>query len=411
MASLNDLEYEFLEKSIAGTLPGGGGETADNVVVINEEADFPVQDATTITIEDNTAYQIGSSFNTAKTFVMQGGEIYSEVASLISPSITYTGTGTLFSCNLNRGTLRNLSVDCTNGTVFEVIGDGTANPNYRINIDLLLVTDCVNLGDMTNAGAIVASTLQVVNFSGTYALQFSGTGGVIYSLIRCGIFGAPAGSTVIDFGNSTCNEIEIENGFFQGDASATAISGLIDSGNVTSGNLASITGTNVTSFTTPLNNISTEDFRWIFRDNAGIIDGITDALLSLQSSSTTTISAVNTPVKLDATWTVEQESQMDADTTGRATCLRESGVNLPVTALVNLEPISGSDVPLSIYIAKNGTEITNSRQQTSATNTKPQQVTAIWQDTLENGDYYEIFVENNDNDDNIIVNTAILRVN
>ncbi len=65
---------------------------ADTRVYVSQESDFPVQDATTITVEANTAYYLSASFSTAKNIVVQNG------SALLGPwfethAITFTGAG------------------------------------------------------------------------------------------------------------------------------------------------------------------------------------------------------------------------------------------------------------------------------------------------------------------------------
>ena len=48
---------------------------ASNLIVINVEADFPVQDATTITLSQNKIFIIGANITTAKRFIFEDGAV------------------------------------------------------------------------------------------------------------------------------------------------------------------------------------------------------------------------------------------------------------------------------------------------------------------------------------------------
>ena len=65
------------------------------IVFVNDESDFPVQDATTITLESQTQYIITSSFSTAKSFTVKDAAVLTS-SSTLGPLLTYTGTGSMF---------------------------------------------------------------------------------------------------------------------------------------------------------------------------------------------------------------------------------------------------------------------------------------------------------------------------
>ena len=79
---------------------GGGVWTAlfstSQIIPIAAEADFPTQDATTITLETQRLYLTTAAFTTTKNFIVEDGAVLSSISTL-GPLVTYTGTNPMFS--------------------------------------------------------------------------------------------------------------------------------------------------------------------------------------------------------------------------------------------------------------------------------------------------------------------------
>lgn len=101
---------------------------------------------------------------------------------------------------------------------------------------------------------------------------------------------------------------------------------------------------------------------------------------------------------------------MTATAGGRITYNGEKNATLPVTATVSLEPVSGTNKDINIYLAKNGVVITASKVFTTVSAVSPKNQSVVWQDSWASGDYYEVWIESVDGTD-VQVNTAKLRVN
>jgi hypothetical protein len=163
--------------------------------------------------------------------------------------------------------------------------------------------------------------------------------------------------------------------------------------------------------TTPLTGVSTDDARWNFTSNDEIQDTRPDALLSLSAQTTTVIATVDTPVLITGTWTIARTAQTTATAAGRITYNGERPATLPITANVTIEPLSGTSKIVSVYFYKNGSKVAASKISSVISAALPQNITAIWQDQLTNGDYYEVYVENGTDAINLVIKNAILRLN
>ena len=392
--------------------PNGLSNTVvlNNMLSINSESDFDVQDATTITLTPGTFYQLGSDISTAKRFITQG----SVMAGLNSATtLTYTGTGSMFTNTNGRFGIDGLIISCPLATVFECIGDDTGNPQHRINATSIQVEDCVSLLISTGAGAQVFDLVQVTSSSGSSVLSFSGaTAAIVFGFSRVGLLGLTSGAIGFDFGSVITQEVELRNIVMFGDATATAISGLVSSGNITSGNLGTVRGCNFSSFTTPLANIAETDIRWDFQSNAGLTDSMTDGLIHTESNALeTTIVTQGVPVKANAVFVTEDLSRFTSDGTGRLTYIGEIAIRLPIDINATLISVSGGDKQLGVCVAINGVEVSTTCVKGTESSTKEAAISTMWQYTFEPNDYIEIFVLNDTSTVNLIVSQAVFRVN
>jgi len=84
---------------------------------------------------------------------------------------------------------------------------------------------------------------------------------------------------------------------------------------------------------------------------------------------------------------------------------------LPILFSCSCEPLSGTNINMSILVALNGAPIANSERSGTGSSGSPASITAPWQETFSTGDFVEIFVQNNDTTSNILVSSAVGRVN
>ncbi|MES0327443.1 MAG: hypothetical protein ABUK13_04545 [Gammaproteobacteria bacterium] len=392
------------------TLSSTGVATPSNLRFISSESDFDSQTASTITLTPGIFYQIGASFSTAKNFVTQG----SIMEGLdIATTLTYTGTGSMFTNTNDRFTLRSIVVDCPNGTVFESIGDDTGNPNHRINAESIVVLNCVKLLTSTGCGAQIFDILQVSNVTGAKVVTFSATTpAIIYSFNRITFIGMTAGSIGFDLGASVSQEVELSSVIMLGDASATAVSGLANSGNITSGNFGSISSCNFSSFTTQLAGLDVADVRWVFSSNAGLPDSISDGLIHTEANALeTVIATLSVPVKLNAVFLDDDISRFTSDGTGRLTYVGEVASRLPIDITTTVKAASGGDKQIGLCVSLNGSPITTTCVQGTASSTKLTSLTTIWQHDFVTGDYIEPFLSNETDTINVIGEQCIVRIN
>lgn len=380
---------------------------ADPVIFVAQESDFPTQDATTITLEAGKIYQFTASFSTAKKFTVNDGAKLTAF-NFFSPVLTYTGTGSMFTGTDASFTINECRIDCPNAQVFSFT-DSVGGISLFL-MDKVRIVSATKFGTFNNMQTVLiegSSSLDVDD-----GISLTGANMVIFSINKLFLGSTSATFEGVDFGTTISQTIEIDDFICSGPSGSIGLKGAASSANVPVGNLATVAGCDFSGVTTPLSGITTNDIRWRFTRNAAVRDTIIDALLSLTANATaTTISVVSTPVLVAGTWVVEDNSLMTGTTAGRVTMNSEVTRRLPVSAVLDVEPATGTNKLIKVYLYKNGTKITASGRQVKADAANPLNVGLTWQLDLAENDYLELYVENNTDTTDILVSGAVLRVN
>jgi len=161
---------------------------------------------------------------------------------------------------------------------------------------------------------------------------------------------------------------------------------------------------------TEISGISPDDIRWAFDLNSGVSDTMPDAMVSLNSNATeTVIGSAGTHVKVAGTWVVERESHYSGDTTGRITYVAERDLTTPVDITATVVAVSGSNKMIEVCVALNGTVIANSCKSNLVGQNDARSTSVLWQLTLVQNDFLEVFISNETDTINLIVQTSLQR--
>lgn len=137
----------------------------------------------------------------------------------------------------------------------------------------------------------------------------------------------------------------------------------------------------------------------------------TYATTSMHDNTTATvIAATGTPVKVAGTFVAGDASGFTVDTTGRITCTQSGTTRHVANVLITVDVASGTNHSISVLIAKNGTVVASTEMADVISAGLPRCIVTFLNTTLENGDYLEIFVQNDSTTDNLTVKHAILGV-
>tara|TARA_R100001480_G_scaffold57466_4_gene70562 strand:+ start:116 stop:1372 length:1257 start_codon:yes stop_codon:yes gene_type:complete len=372
---------------------------------ISKESDFEVQDATTITLEAQKVYVITGAITTAKSFIVEPSSGITAFNS-DGPLLTYTGVGTMFTGLDASFTIRDMAIAFPNGQGFSFTD--TVGGRFLVSINKIIVYAGQKYGTFDNLSTFIQEGCFTI--SATDGITFSGNSWDAITINKVQISSASASFVGADFGSSLTTFVRISAFFVIAPAGAIGISGLPNSGNIPPGLFGSVIGSSFLGGVTALQNITVDDIRWQFVGNTGIPNTMPDGLMSLNGNGTATvISSSNTPTLVSGTWTDQRKSQFGFTAAGRFTYLGERALTTPIDVIATIDPPSG-DSTIAVYIALNGTAISDSGIASYIKSGDPGSLSTMWQLSLSQNDYIEVFVENQSGSDNITVTDAIFRV-
>lgn len=371
--------------------------TTTKTVIINEISDFPTAIGGIITLEDDTQYFLTNDMTTSDRFVLGSDTVVTgSDGTLIT--LTYTGSNVMFTSVDNSNKIRDIALIFASGTLLDISCSACTN--------LFQMVSCRCTGD--EIGTI--DNMYVSNFQNmlwditTDGLTFTNNNSIISFTQNVG--GITAGNFV-ELGTSTFDGFSFTNSFGVLGAGATFISGAADSANVNTGGLGTVINTRALGTGTALSGITTTDSLWEFTSNSGIANS-RNTLLATNAGATVTIAAINTPVIIGATWVMVEESRFSGTAGGRFT-YTGTGSYVSLHASISATISTGINIQTTFYFFKNGTEITASAIEREFSSGIVGNISMLWGDELETGDYIEIFAENNDTTADIVVSNAIVR--
>ena len=381
------------------------GLKPNNRVIVNQAADFPVAVGGFIPLAPDTEYYIGDKITVLDPFSLTGDVVFSGQPYV--SQVTYAGSGDLFT-GTDSGALiiKDISLDFPSADLLNITN---TTPLSVVNIINTVIISGNSLGTCTDIVGMVFSLCAFLSLEDGYT--DGGTNTSVLSISRVGMISTNAAFKAVDFGSNVYDSLEVMNLQVTAPAGAFGISGLASSGNLSSGQIGNIQSCEFLGGCTPLETITRDDIRYNFVANGGIVDTSPDAILSMQANATdTVIAAINTPVLVAGTWVIGDESQFTGTTAGRSTYNGERDIIAPITVAISVEPVSGTNKDITGYIAINGAVISGSAIKARVDNGNPLAITLIWQQTLSLNDYVEVFVENNTDAIDLLVNSAVLRV-
>lgn len=148
---------------------------------------------------------------------------------------------------------------------------------------------------------------------------------------------------------------------------------------------------------------STDNYLTINSEEAGEY-----ATITMQGNSTATvISSTATAVKVAGTFVVGDVSGYTGDTTGKLTHIGDTGLHV-LNALITVDTASGTNHVVSLYLAKNGAIIPETRMSDTVSAGLIRAIVTFANISLAANDTIEIFVRNESTTDNLIVKNAII---
>jgi len=384
-------------------------DTAQGAIFVNQESDFPTQDGTTITLGANSNFVITGAFSTAKRFIIEDG-VNLTANNFLSPIMTYSGSGVMFTATDIAFTMDNIKFDAPNASRGFVCS-GASNTK-GVNLTNVFFNNLAEWGTFDSLQALVMDNNVILSSTGKGGVTLIGTGWFAYTNMSFAVLSSSSSFIANDLGTSVHSALDIQGQFHIAPSGGIGIKGLANNANMQANALATITGNTFTGgMTNFLDGITEDDIRYFFAKNANIPDTNPDLLLSLTSNSTSTTVSGGTPALLAGTWNaVERASQFTGTAAGRGTFLGERTMAGPIDISVIVEPASGNNKDISAYVAIDGTFQANSQTTVRVDASNPKTISIPWQTDFSLGTFIEIYVSNDTDNVSVLGTSAILRI-
>lgn len=381
------------------------GREADRRVFVNNLSDLPAPVAGIIILASNTQYFQGQDVSIGTNRILMGSNTsYAGIESIVV-TLTYTGTGDMFTILNTRNRINNLGISCTTGRVLNF--SDNSDSIFRMN-DCSIVCDRFGIFNSTGAnGSSLRFTTVSPSIISTSGMTFTGTFNTFVWEVSAANITA---GDMFDFGTAIFNAIILDLILIDLSIGTNFIVGATGSANIKVGGTAVVSRILAGGAGTRLSGVTTDDIRWIFTNSNDIKDTQPDGLLSLTANATNTvIPAVNTPTLVAGTWVVEQVSLFAGTAAGRLTYTGERDLTTPVDITVDMEPVSGTNKDLKVYLAIDGTVVNPTGRLARIDSGNPVSISVAWQLEASTGSFLEVFVENTTDGIDILVSGAVLR--
>ena len=374
-----------------------------NTRIISELSDFPTPVAGVITLQDNINYFLTSDISTSNRFVFGANTVISSSDSF-NTTLTYTGTGDMFTFVNGLAGVKEIGIKCANGTFLNTSAVSTGN----------LLLRWILLYEVKNLGSINSPATGIYNlFIQSHTGQGFTVGSVINRRLNVDSFTVQsttnATSIFVDLNAATFTSLNLRNINIANSVSGQKfLKGLASGANLAAGAIGFVDNNTISGGMIGLDTINVNDASWDFGNNNKISDTRPVALSYLTSVATTTITTVNTPAVINGAFTEAEASLFTTNVNGRITYngIREHGTD--VTASITFQSASGTN-NYTFYVAKNGTVIAASGVSQQVTATTTANISVVWDLPLNTNDFIEMWVENNDNSNNVVIEHIVCR--
>lgn len=375
-----------------------GTPGSTKTVQIFTEDDLPEPVAGVITLEDNTEYFFLNDVTTANRFIY-GNNCVLKGSDAVIITLTYTGSGILFT-SVDKGIkIQDLKIICATGTLFD-ISSSTSTHIFR---GLNLTLTAANGGNLH--GMAISFLFNVVATFTTSGFTFTGTHkAALFSTMSI----TQAGSQdVFALGTAVFDSFTLDKTLFVATTSGYILSGAAASANLSANGLGTIFNCQQLGSSTFLGpNISSYDDRWEMLSNPTIVDSM-DLALAHHTGGSITITGTNVPVLVGATWVSDDMHRFTHNANGQWT-YNGKGTHVSITFSISGAAASVSDT-YTFYLYKNGVQITASaisRQFTTSVGS----LALVWSLQLAKNDYIELWVEDNTGIRNFVVSKIVVRM-
>lgn len=368
-------------------------------IIIYDINDFPAAVGDLITLEADTEYKLENDVSSAFRFQLSNNTILSG-ADRALVTLEYTGIGTMITATDVTTKIKDLSLSCATGTVFDV--SSTSGLNFFKVVSVNCICDYV--GTLDNLAVMHFRNTDFIVYSDGFIL--SGTFAVII-FDTAGIRIPSGAGNAITLGTSVITYYVSDKALIDVNSTGYSISGLANSGNIDPDGMGLIINSRNFGTAALSDNIYPTNDRWTFYHNTKVPDSYETALAT-HGGATLTIAAAATPVLVGATWTNQKLSRFTGTAAGTWTF---TGIqtHIEIAVSITVDIALGID-NLAFFIYKNGVQVPGSRVNIGVDSGVPSNVVLLWEDDIVTNDYFQLYAQNTDTNEDIIVGTATMRI-
>ncbi len=388
--------------------PGGGTgfiRTPANEIIVNSAADLPPPSGGQRLLANNTTYTLGADVAIDEEIVCAAEGVFR--GSDANGATLSTTASRLFVGSNSIYYIRDIRLDCPNGTVFDFVDTAPVNSSI-LNIRDMDIASCLKIGDFDTLFALVMMNISTASDNG---IEFFGSGWFVQSLTNLGMLTSSATFVGIDFGTSVAGTISIDGPIVNGPLGAIGMTGAAASANLVVGGVGSVVNTALNgNAADPLTVINPNDIRWTFRDNAGIPDSRVQADAFSDSPNTTIINDIGVFVNIGNPtndWASDIAARFTISTAGVVTYIGERDIDVEVVGVATVEKVGGGTDQIAVRVAKDGTSLSKSQSVTE--NISPTSVTTTAAFIMSTNDTVSLQIANLDSTANII-STAQMQI-
>jgi len=389
---------------------------SSSVIPVFAIADFGDVVGGAIQLAANTKYILRESVSTDVRFIGGVNTVIAGEDDYIV-ALEYTGTGTMFTGVDVTTKFIQIGLTAPNGTMFDyedTAGNEGINSIWITNSSIYATA---TIGRLKNQGALFinASSVSGITVDG-FTIEGSLFGDIDINWTDMGM----VAGTFLDLGTSVCTSVGINSYIADIPAGTTFLSGAVNSANIDANGEGTLTnGKFKSSAGTLLSGITEDDDRWDSKHNDRIRNTVRDALISVQGNTTVSgIVALNTPVKMVATFAESRSSGFSTDASGTIEQLLVKGELATITVSISGRMGSSNDKDCTFYLAVGTGTLTasdiisESGVEVSLHSTKTYSTTLVWQTVLTQGMKVELWGEQNESVlDDIILRACSFRIN
>jgi len=385
--------FQFVGGEWVGTR---AGQTINGIVFVSSKDDLPTPVSGVIYLDDETTYFITTDVDLDGDRIVAGQDTSIIGGSSESCVLRSTGlTGVALITSLWSLPMRNVSV--TADVALDL--DASGNPGAALDWFGVNFVDCPTIGTVANYANFIAQDCGFLNSAG---MSFEGSIGTV-GFSQC-IFDVSSGDTMLSLAASATitRRFRIIYSAFVAQTGETCLDVDVSSNIPVEGYIL-----DTVSFSgggTYVSGVQHTDNKALWVNNKGINNSASLGFMTMSTNVTPTVVAeANVAYKAAGTTTLDsvtQKFEMPLD--NRLSYVGAITRHFKVTVTATLS--AGNNQRIGIYVAKNGSVLTNSENySTTNASSRVENMSCQTIVELQSGNYVEVFVENDTHATNIVV--------